>query len=145
MDDKSWFNQSSASTFVGSAQADYITSKKGIFSRSLDSILCEFSRKPDFLKIDVEGAELRVLKGAKSTLGRINFVQVEINDNARCSKFGYEYLEIYTYLESLGFGYKYEILNSDNTITRLKTDQKICSDILFSRIELSNYFIQRAG
>ena len=44
--------------------------------------------KIDFLKIDVEGNELSVLKGAKSLLsqGAIDFIQIEFGHGARAAR-----------------------------------------------------------
>jgi len=56
---------------------------------TLDSLARELNvRKIDFLKIDVEGHELFVLRGAKSLLseGSIDFIQIEFGHAARAAR-----------------------------------------------------------
>jgi FkbM family methyltransferase len=47
--------------------------------RSTDSICEELGLTPDFIKIDVEGAELRVLRGATGTLRSVESLMVEVS------------------------------------------------------------------
>ncbi len=51
----------------------------------LDSLVQTFSGSIDLVKIDVEGAEFRVLKGAEKTLsaGRIRRILIELHDRTR--------------------------------------------------------------
>src|SRR5690606_28678484 len=67
----------------------------------------------DFLKIDVEGAELLVLKGAKNLLAnrKIRFIQVETVGHSEI--YGYTYEDLVDYLA--GFGYRI-FRQGDNTI-----------------------------
>jgi FkbM family methyltransferase len=63
----------------------------------------------DFVKIDVEGAEMLVLKGAKNLLGskRIKFVQIEYSEHYQVT--GITFKDIIKYLESFGYkGYAYD-------------------------------------
>jgi FkbM family methyltransferase len=57
----------------------------------------------DFLKIDVEGAEMEVLKGAKNLLNdkRIKFIQVEKADHILLS--GYTFDDLVKYLSNKGY------------------------------------------
>lgn len=67
----------------------------------------------DFLKIDVEGAELLVLKGAKNLLAKrkIRFIQVETVGHSEL--YGYTFDDLKEYLE--GFGYRV-FRRGENTI-----------------------------
>ena len=69
----------------------------------LSQLKCE---KVNFIKIDVEGAELHVLKGARETLNKYKpSLLIEINSEA-CLAGGYEPEEIFEILRPLG--YKFE-------------------------------------
>jgi len=53
------------------------------------------------LKIDVEGYEMEVLKGATKTLETVKYLMIELNNNTK--KYGSSNIEIEKYLKSLGF------------------------------------------
>ena len=56
----------------------------------------------DMLKIDVEGFEMKVLKGATETLKRVKFLMIELNHNTE--KYGSSNIEVKKYLQDeLGF------------------------------------------
>lgn len=55
----------------------------------------------DFLKIDVEGLEMEVLKGAEKTLQNVEYLMVELNGNSE--KYGTSKKVIKDHLRSLGF------------------------------------------
>ncbi len=67
--------------------------------------------KIDVLKIDVEGAELKVLKGLQKKLkvGKVEKLIVELNPN--CRQYGYSQSDTVEFLEKLG----YQILVMDNS------------------------------
>ena len=71
---------------------------------TLDSVFSKENLcRLDVIKIDVEGAELAVLKGARETLGRLHpFVWFEMNPSAQ-SAAGHDQEDIYALLESLGY------------------------------------------
>lgn len=48
---------------------------------TVDALCEDLSISPNFIKIDVEGAELNVLKGAKNTLNSVDSLMVEISRN----------------------------------------------------------------
>ena len=48
---------------------------------TLDNICFENNFKPNFLKIDVEGAEYEVLEGAIKVLKSVNNIMIEITRN----------------------------------------------------------------
>jgi FkbM family methyltransferase len=70
---------------------------------TLDEELLELDFNIDFLKVDAEGYDLKVLKGAERLLtkGRIRFVQFEYNSNWLGT--GSSLRQAKTFLENLGF------------------------------------------
>ena len=55
----------------------------------------------DVIKIDVEGYEMEVLKGAEKTLDSVKYLMIELNNNTK--KYGSSNLEIEKHIGSLGF------------------------------------------
>ncbi len=77
---------------------EVVTVKK----RALDSVLAETDQqRVDVIKIDVEGAELEVLKGAESTL-RAN-PQITLIMDIHAALFGVDPFEIAGFLKGFGF------------------------------------------
>lgn len=72
---------------------------------TLDNICKEQDFNPTFLKIDVEGSELKVLQGATKILNSISALMVEIT---------YEKKEIFQFLEKYGFQECYKNSKSPN-------------------------------
>lgn len=55
----------------------------------------------DFLKIDVEGLEMEVLKGAEKTLQNVEYLMIELNGNSE--KYGSSKRDIKAHIKTLGF------------------------------------------
>ena len=105
--------------------------------RSIDSLLKDFKRSPRVIKVDVEGAELLVLRGAVQTLREVEAVVVEVNLDAHCQQFGYRFAEIFEFLDLHGFENRYEVKNVDNSVRQLGAREYIPGDILFARRKLT--------
>jgi len=55
----------------------------------------------DMIKIDVEGYEMEVLKGATKSLRNTQYLMIELNNNTK--KYGSNNIEVEEYIQSLGF------------------------------------------
>lgn len=80
---------------------------------TLDTIVQQNGwKKPDLIKIDVQGAEIDVLLGAKETISECNDIILEaqhVDYNEGAPKFE----QVKQYLESIGFELKAEIVKHD--------------------------------
>lgn len=79
-------------------QARRIYSIGNILMKTVDSF--QF-KNVDLIKIDVEGFEMNVLRGAKDTLKKCKFLMIELNNNSK--KYNSSNAEIEKYLQDLGF------------------------------------------
>lgn len=71
-------------------------------TQTLDSILKRKNLQPDFVKLDVQGSELDVLKGAIETLKQAEFVLLEI-EVAEFNQGRPTFAEIIAYMDKAGF------------------------------------------
>jgi hypothetical protein len=55
----------------------------------------------DMIKIDVEGLEMEVLRGASRKLNDIKYIMIELNNNSK--KYGSSNIEIEKYLKDMGY------------------------------------------
>lgn len=82
----------------------------------------------DFIKCDVEGAELFVLEGAKETIEKyMPTIFIEVN-NDYTKRLNYPAQDIFSFLEN--FGYKAFKLDRDGTVKSVDKYSK-CDDYLF--------------
>lgn len=79
-------------------QAKRVDSDGNIRMVTLDSFGYE---NIDMIKIDVEGYEMEVLKGAEKTLQDIQYLMIELNNNTK--KYGSSNNEVEKYIKNLGF------------------------------------------
>jgi FkbM family methyltransferase len=90
-----------------------------------------YSRKPNLIKLDVEGYELNVLKGSNSVLSSSELMAIIIELNENNDSFGYSSKEIDSYLNEYGF-YRYRY---DPLLRKLEEEVEL-SDIAGNRIYL---------
>ena len=74
---------------------------KGLFYNNFLKKFYKPKIKIDLLKIDVEGLEMEVLRGASKKLDKIEFIMIELNNNSK--KYGSNNIEIEEHIQSLGF------------------------------------------
>ena len=79
-------------------QAKRVDEKGNIRMITLDHMAYE---DVDMIKIDVEGYEMEVLKGATKTLESVKYLMIELNNNTK--KYGSNNIEVEKYIVSLGF------------------------------------------
>lgn len=80
-----------------------IESDKGVQINTLDSFNLD---KCNFIKIDVEGYELDVLKGAEKTLKKFHpYLFIEINDHT-LTRVGIHRSDIFNYLHDIGYEFR---------------------------------------
>jgi len=80
--------------------------------------------KIDFLKIDVEGFELKVLKGFGEYLNNVKYIQFEYGTGLRDA--GSNLSEVVTYLKSFGFD-NFSIINSGVILTDYTDNWQLCN------------------
>lgn len=69
----------------------------------LDQLVQEFTIEPAFMKMDVEGAEFEVIKGAIKTLQKYQPIILSELDNKLLANFGTDAKEVVAFLEELGY------------------------------------------
>ncbi len=85
--------------------------KRRVSTVCLDDVLSERTERPVLLKIDVQGAELRVLAGARRSLDRIDIVIMEV---ALISSMegGPDFFDVIKFMKDAAF-YLYDIIGGD--------------------------------
>ncbi len=71
--------------------------------RTLDAVSAELALDPDVIKMDVEGAELMVLRGGRATIERSQPIIFAEMLRKHAATFGYHPNDIIRYLEELGY------------------------------------------
>jgi len=100
------------------------TSTIAVRVRTLDNWVAEEKiDRVDFIKLDVEGAELSVLKGARELLARTWPVLLTEIAQIRTAGWGYDAVEIVRFLENMGYVW-FEILDGGKLAPANQTDQR---------------------
>jgi len=79
-------------------QAKRVEKEGDIRMVTLDSLAYE---NVDLIKIDVEGYEMEVLKGANNTLAGTQYLMIELNNNTK--KYGSSNIDVEKHIQGLGF------------------------------------------
>ncbi|HMI41610.1 MAG TPA: FkbM family methyltransferase [Sphingomicrobium sp.] len=76
---RSFFEMGTGSSMMPE-RSDVVRKERMLVTRTLDDVVgdCLPDAKDIFLKIDVQGAELEVLRGGRKTLGKCSLVQLEV-------------------------------------------------------------------
>ena len=107
----------------------FVKEKRNIKIRKLDQILKNKKlKKPILVKIDVQGYELEVLKGAKKILSNIDFLLLEVSKNRMYNKQATE-KEITNFLKNKKFK-----ISKSLEWSKIKNTKFMQRDILFKRI-----------
>lgn len=98
------------------------TSKKGsrkLKAMTLDTLIAQHHqiKKIDFLKIDVEGAEMKVLQGARKLFAKQKIELVLFEFGKKAANFGYTFADMYTFFDSQKFDLYEFVGNSLQPIT----------------------------
>jgi FkbM family methyltransferase len=97
-------------------------------ARTLDSMVSEHSLPtPHFIKIDTQGSEIDILKGATETIKNVNYIQLEVCRSGKILQHGApSYENCIEYMKSIGFE-----KHLDNGKEK---EEKPDHDILFRRV-----------
>jgi len=95
---------------------------------TLDSLLAE--REPALIKIDVEGYELPVLRGAGKTLQAASLLAVIVETNDSGSRYGRSDAELYSFMQAKGFD-PYSYAATARTFSRVEMPGKIPENTVF--------------
>ncbi|MDR3548754.1 MAG: FkbM family methyltransferase [Candidatus Pacebacteria bacterium] len=94
------------------SEHNYFGKKVKVCMTTLDDFMKKYSISGvDFIKIDVEGGELNMLKGAEKTLRSFHpdlFLEIE---SRHAERFGYKSADIFNYLASLGYESREQVEN----------------------------------
>ena len=105
------------SRYIDSYQVNQVKLDDLNFDKDFDSI---------FLKIDVQGYEFNVLKGAEDLLKQISLIKVEISFT-KLYQGTYDWKKLINYLESKGF----EIWDFENGFRNPKSSKLLQADVVF--------------
>jgi len=99
------FTLSKNDSLIASQSVSSNVSSVVVETDTLDNICSQNNFVPNFIKIDVEGAEYDVLKGASNTLKNVNALMVEVSRNKN---------DVFSLLANFGFNQIDGVNNSNN-------------------------------
>ncbi len=111
---------------------------KGINLISLDSFCSKHKLIPDIIKIDVEGYEFEVLKGASKVIENCKYLLVEVNNQESVVNCNYDPNLIFEFLYKKGFIFRYLVSNKENSI--IEIDCLEIGSILFCKEKIDKIF-----
>ena len=88
---------------ISLSQDDFTQSKRVLGEGTIAMVTIDSLQLDDvdMIKIDVEGYEMEVLKGATNTLENVQYLMIELNNNTK--KYGSNNIEIEKHIRLLGF------------------------------------------
>ena len=88
---------------ISLSQDDFTQSKRVLGEGTIPMVTIDSLQLDDvdMIKIDVEGYEMEVLKGATKTLQHVQYLMIELNNNTK--KYGSSNIDVETHISSLGF------------------------------------------
>jgi len=91
------------SKMISLSQDDFTQSKRVLGEGAIPMVTIDSLGLDDvdMIKIDVEGYEMEVLKGATKTLDNVKYLMIELNNNTK--KYGSSNIDVENYISSLGF------------------------------------------
>lgn len=118
--------------FYRQTTSSYYVKGVGGKSVTIDYLYEKFGRPMvKLLKIDTEGMELAVLKGAHRLIDEGHpCVLLEIEED-HCRRYGYQVADIYSVMQDHGYGYFYRLDNMRLSVAASSTPGQ-CGDVLFA-------------
>jgi FkbM family methyltransferase len=88
---------------ISLSQDDFTQSKRVLGEGTIPMVTIDSLQLDDvdMIKIDVEGYEMEVLKGAAKTLENVQYLMIELNNNTK--KYGSSNIDVEKHISSLGF------------------------------------------
>ena len=88
---------------ISLSQDDFTQSKRVLGEGTIPMVTIDSLQLDDvdMIKIDVEGYEMEVLKGASKTLEHVQYLMIELNNNTK--KYGSSNIDVEKHIGSLGF------------------------------------------
>ena len=118
-----------AASFRNIRERDTVT-KVSVPMTTVDAFCSEHDCIPEFIKIDVEGSELYVLRGAENVLKThhpILFVEIL---RKWCAKFGHSAMDVVDYLKSIGYD-MFILKNNELTLISEITEDTVDTNFYF--------------